>query len=112
MTVKLLHDVKETLKNRKLLSPVHSRKLSLKKSFTARVSHYLAISHVFRSTGSNSNDGQKEQVRIIFNVTSLFVLASSHLNLSHSLQIQTSFSTLPPLLLRMPSDLFKETAFS
>lgn len=72
MTVKLLHDVKETLKNRRFLSPVQSRKLSLKKAFTARMSHYLAISRVFRSTGSNSNDGQKEQVRIILNVTNLF----------------------------------------
>lgn len=72
MTVKLLHDVKEMLKNRRLLSPVRSRKLSSKKGFTARMSHYLAISRVFRGTSSNSNDGQKEQVRIIFNVTGLF----------------------------------------
>lgn len=72
MTVKLLHDVKEMLKNKRLLSPVHSRKLSLKKGFPERMSHYLAISRVFRSTGFNSNDGQKEQVRIIFNITNLF----------------------------------------
>lgn len=96
MTVKLLNVFKEVmLKNRRLRSPVLSRKLFLEKSFRARMTHYLPLSDVFRKIASNSNAGQKEQVTIP-NVTSLFVLASSHFNLTHSLWIQTlSFSTLP-----------------